>query len=42
MLMSRTFNIVWVGGSHGSGVAATATPDKAVTYTGSAVTVKAN
>ena len=42
MLASRTFNIVWVGASHGNGLGVTATPDKAVTYTGAAVVVSAN
>jgi alpha-D-xyloside xylohydrolase len=42
MLASRTFNIVWVGASHGNGLTVTATPDKTVTYNGSSVVVSAN
>ena len=42
MLASRTFNIVWVGASHGNGLSVTAAPDKTVTYNGSAVVVSAN
>jgi len=41
MLASRTFNVVWVGAGHGSGLGVTATPDKAVTYDGTAVVVSA-
>jgi alpha-D-xyloside xylohydrolase len=41
MPMTRTFNIVWVGQSHGAGVNVTAAADRAVTYNGSAVTVSA-
>jgi len=40
MLASRTFNIVWVGASHGTGNDVT-TADQTVKYTGSAVTVTA-
>jgi alpha-D-xyloside xylohydrolase len=41
MPMTRTFNVVWVGASHGTDVGVTATPDKVVNYDGSAVTVSA-
>jgi alpha-D-xyloside xylohydrolase len=41
MLASRTFNVVWVGTSHGSGGEVTATPDLVVNYDGTAVTVSA-
>jgi alpha-D-xyloside xylohydrolase len=34
MPMSRTFNIVFVGANHGSGVDVTATPDQVVKYDG--------
>ena len=37
-----TFHIVLTGPSHGTGEATTATPDKTVTYTGAAMTVKMN
>jgi len=39
MPTSRTFNIVWVGESHGNGIDVTATADQVVKYDGSAVTV---
>jgi len=42
MLASRTFNIVWVGASHGNGLAVTATADKVVKYDGTAATVTPN
>ena len=42
MPTSRTFNVVWVGSNHGSGLEVTATPDQVVTYDGSEVTVSAN
>jgi alpha-D-xyloside xylohydrolase len=41
MPQSRTFNVVWVGASHGSGVDVTAGADKVVTYDGSEVVVSA-
>jgi alpha-D-xyloside xylohydrolase len=41
MLASRTFNVVWVGAGHGSGLGVTATADKTVTYDGTAVVVSA-
>ena len=41
MLTSRTFNIVWVGESHGNGLSVTATADQVVKYDGSAVVVSA-
>jgi len=41
VLAKRTFNVVWVGASHGSGIEPTATADKVVSYDGSAVDVKA-
>jgi alpha-D-xyloside xylohydrolase len=41
MLQSRTFNVVFVAQGHGTGVDATATADKAVTYTGAVVNVTA-
>jgi alpha-D-xyloside xylohydrolase len=41
MLKTRTFNVVWVGADHGSGIDVTATPDKAVSYDGSEVVVSA-
>jgi hypothetical protein len=37
MLASRTFNVVFVTSGHGIGDTITANPDKALTYTGSAV-----
>jgi len=42
MPATRTFNIVWVGASHGAGVDITATADQVVKYDGSAVAVSAN
>ncbi len=39
MPATRTFNIVWVGADHGTGLDVTATPDQVVEYDGSAVTV---
>lgn len=42
MPQSRTFNVVWVGPSHGTGGDVTATADKKVTYDGSEVVVSAN
>ena len=42
MPTSRTFNVVWVGANHGSGLEVTATPDQVVKYDGSEVTVSAN
>jgi alpha-D-xyloside xylohydrolase len=41
MPASRTFNVVWVGADHGSGVEVTADPDQVVNYDGSQVTVSA-
>jgi TatA/E family protein of Tat protein translocase len=41
MPKTRTFNVVWVGANHGSGVEPTATADKVVAYDGSVVTVAA-
>ncbi len=41
MLMSRTFNVVFVGASHGNGIDVTATPDKVVKYDGTATSVTA-
>jgi alpha-D-xyloside xylohydrolase len=41
MLKTRTFNVVWVDGTHGSGIDVTATPDKAVSYDGTDVVVSA-
>jgi alpha-D-xyloside xylohydrolase len=41
MPMNRTFNVVWVGANHGSGVEVTATADQVVTYAGAAVVVNA-
>jgi len=41
MPMQRTFNIVWVGQNHGSGVDVTATADQVVPYSGAAVVVNA-
>ena len=41
MLTSRTFNIVFVGASHGNGLAVTTTADQAVTYDGTATSVTA-
>jgi alpha-D-xyloside xylohydrolase len=39
MAQQRTFNIVFVGANHGSGMEETATPDKQVEYSGTEVTV---
>lgn len=36
MPASRTFNVVWVKGNHGSGPEVTAAPDKTVAYSGTA------
>ena len=41
MPTSRTFNVVWVGANHGTGVEVTATADQSVKYDGSEVTVTA-
>ncbi|HEY1536514.1 MAG TPA: TIM-barrel domain-containing protein, partial [Polyangiaceae bacterium] len=41
MLMSRTFQVVFVDATHGSGTAPSATIDKTVPYTGTAVDVSA-
>jgi alpha-D-xyloside xylohydrolase len=41
MPASRTFNIVWVGGNHGAGVAVTSTPDQVVKYNGAQAVVSA-
>ena len=41
MLATRTFNVVFVGASHGNGLAVTATPDKVVSYDGSQTVVAA-
>ena len=41
MPASRTFNVVWVGANHGSGIDVTATADQVVKYDGSAVVVTA-
>ncbi len=41
VIAKRTFNVVWVGASHGSGIDATATADKVVSYDGSAIVVNA-
>ncbi len=41
MPTSRTFNVVWVGAQHGTGIDVTAAADKAVQYTGSEVVVSA-
>jgi alpha-D-xyloside xylohydrolase len=41
MLMSRTFQVVFVDGTHGAGTAPSTTIDKTVTYTGAAVDVAA-
>ena len=41
MLASRTFNIVWVGSSHGAGLSVTSTADQVVTYNGAQVVVTA-
>ena len=39
MLESRTFRVVFVGGNHGVGIAATDQPDKIVQYSGKQITV---
>jgi alpha-D-xyloside xylohydrolase len=41
MPATRTFNVVWVGQGHGSGIGVTATADKTVKYDGSATVVMA-
>ncbi|HZL21463.1 MAG TPA: glycoside hydrolase family 31 protein, partial [Polyangia bacterium] len=41
MLASRTFNVVWVGANHGSGIGVTASPDQVVHYSGTEVVVSA-
>jgi hypothetical protein len=41
MPTTRTFNVVFVAANHGAGLAVTATPDRVVTYTGTAMVVKA-
>ena len=41
MLATRTFNVVFVGASHGNGLAVTATPDKVVSYDGTQAVVTA-
>jgi alpha-D-xyloside xylohydrolase len=41
MLASRTFNVVWVGANHGSGIGVTASPDRVVQYSGAQVVVSA-
>jgi len=41
MLKERTFRLVWVSPGHGVGVPSTPTPDRVVTYTGSALQVSA-
>ena len=40
MLKSRSFQLVLVGKGHGAGVEATASPDRAISYSGDAVTVQ--
>lgn len=42
MPTNRTFNIVWVGANHGSGIDITTTADQVVKYDGSEVVVNAN
>jgi alpha-D-xyloside xylohydrolase len=39
MLASRTFNVVWVGATHGAGIDVTAVPDQVVKYVGDQVVV---
>ncbi len=39
MLTTRTFNIVWVGSNHGTGIGVTGTPDQVVKYSGAQVVV---
>ena len=41
MPASRTFNVVWVGASHGTGADVTATADQVVKYDGTATSVSA-
>ena len=41
MLASRTFHVVFVGPSHGTGGAETATADATVTYSGAATSTTA-
>jgi alpha-D-xyloside xylohydrolase len=41
MPKTRTFNVVWVGANHGSGIDVTATADQAVSYDGTEVVVTA-
>jgi alpha-D-xyloside xylohydrolase len=41
MAMTRTFNIVFVGANHGTGVGVSATPDQIVHYDGTAMVVTA-
>jgi alpha-D-xyloside xylohydrolase len=41
MLQERTFNIVWVSGSHGAGIASAEKPDAVVHYNGKAVKIPA-
>jgi alpha-D-xyloside xylohydrolase len=41
MLAMRTFNVVFVGANHGSGIAVTATPDQVVKYDGTQAVVTA-
>ncbi len=41
MLASRTFNVVWVAGGHGTGVGVTPIADQSVKYDGSQVVVSA-
>jgi len=41
MQMARTFNVVFVGANHGSGVEVTATPDQVVKYDGTPAVVSA-
>jgi alpha-D-xyloside xylohydrolase len=42
MPATRTFNVVFVGMNHGTGLGVTAAPDKVVSYSGKAVVVTAN
>jgi alpha-D-xyloside xylohydrolase len=41
MLTTRTFNVVFVGANHGSGLAVTAAPDQVVKYDGTQAVVTA-
>jgi alpha-D-xyloside xylohydrolase len=41
MPMNRTFNVVWVGASHGAGIAVVDAPDKTVKYDGTQQVVSA-